>query len=147
MESQNAPNHNTAAGAAGSQVRTAPILAGSQTITINNTIVPVPPAGTLLLRGGNVNDRKVQWDDSVVDNEGLGKKSSKVCCIYRKPHNPDSSDSDSDSDSDSSGDDDPSKPNAYEREPKSVRKKRSEKTKRRQQHEHNHDGQCSHHAR
>eukprot|EP00461_Guttulinopsis_vulgaris_P003209 UN03210 len=28
---------------------------------------------------------EVHWDDSVVDNEGMGKKSSKKCCVFRKP--------------------------------------------------------------
>ena len=34
------------------------------------------PVGTLKLRG-SPSDRKVKWDDGVVDNEGLGKKKSK----------------------------------------------------------------------
>ncbi|KAI0997756.1 hypothetical protein K3495_g10433 [Podosphaera aphanis] len=32
-----------------------------------------------------VTTRRIQWDESVVDNEGLGRKSSKVCCIYHAP--------------------------------------------------------------
>lgn len=72
------------------------------------------PVGTLKLRGdgdGQSSGRKVKWDDTVVDNEGLGRKKSKsmykifnqilffmswlfnyffsaqskVCCIYHKP--------------------------------------------------------------
>eukprot|EP00533_Pseudo-nitzschia_delicatissima_P015302 CAMPEP_0197274380 /NCGR_PEP_ID=MMETSP1432-20130617/12596_1 /TAXON_ID=44447 /ORGANISM="Pseudo-nitzschia delicatissima, Strain UNC1205" /LENGTH=138 /DNA_ID=CAMNT_0042740165 /DNA_START=136 /DNA_END=552 /DNA_ORIENTATION=+ len=27
----------------------------------------------------------VRWDESVVDNEGMGRKSSKRCCIFHKP--------------------------------------------------------------
>mmetsp|Transcript_268 Transcript_268/g.494 ORF Transcript_268/g.494 Transcript_268/m.494 type:complete len:115 (+) Transcript_268:160-504(+) len=27
----------------------------------------------------------VTWDETVIDNEGLGRKSSKRCCIYKKP--------------------------------------------------------------
>ncbi|OIR58669.1 MAG: uncharacterized protein A8A55_0509 [Amphiamblys sp. WSBS2006] len=27
---------------------------------------------------------RVSWSDDVVDNEFLGRKKSKVCCIYRK---------------------------------------------------------------
>ncbi|KAL1491653.1 hypothetical protein ABEB36_012217 [Hypothenemus hampei] len=30
-------------------------------------------------------DRKVQWSTETVDNENLGKKKSKCCCIYNKP--------------------------------------------------------------
>ncbi|PHH93166.1 hypothetical protein CDD83_10715 [Cordyceps sp. RAO-2017] len=44
------------------------------------------PSRILHLRGGNnANTRSVQWASDVVDNEGLGRKSSKVCCIYHKP--------------------------------------------------------------
>ncbi len=46
-------------------------------------------------------DKKVQWQEGVVDNEFMGKKSSKCCCIYAKPHKFGESDSDSDD-----GDDD-----------------------------------------
>ena len=42
-------------------------------------------------------DKKVQWDENVVDNEFLGRKSSKCCCIYTPPKK-DEEDSDSDSD-------------------------------------------------
>ena len=45
-------------------------------------------------------DKKVQWQEGVVDNEFMGKKSSKCCCIYSKPHKFNESDSDSDSNSD-----------------------------------------------
>ena len=48
-------------------------------------------------------DKKVQWQEGVVDNEFMGKKSSKCCCIYSKPHKFGESDSESDDDS---GDDD-----------------------------------------
>lgn len=30
-------------------------------------------------------DKKVQWTTDTVDNEGMGKKKSKCCCIYVKP--------------------------------------------------------------
>jgi protein phosphatase 1 regulatory subunit 11 len=86
--------------------------------------IRVPASGTLRLRAEATTEvtqtqqqapaapeRRVQWAESVVNNEGMGKKSSKVCCIYHKPREPgESSDeddsSDSDSDSDSSGGDD-----------------------------------------
>lgn len=50
--------------------------------------------------------RRITWAEDVIDNEGLGRKSSKVCCIYHKPREfgessseDDSSSSESDSDS------------------------------------------------
>lgn len=30
-------------------------------------------------------DRKVVWSEETVDNEDMGKKKSKCCCIYKKP--------------------------------------------------------------
>jgi len=82
--------------------------------------------GTLRLRGEpaqgdsrseerEARARQIRWAEDVVDNEGLGKKSSKVCCIYHKtrPVGESSSESDSsdsgssaNSDSDSQVDDD-----------------------------------------
>ena len=29
--------------------------------------------------------KKVKWSEDTVDNEGKGKKKSKICCIYHKP--------------------------------------------------------------
>ncbi|KAF7312672.1 hypothetical protein MIND_00281500 [Mycena indigotica] len=63
--------------------------------------------GTLRLRGElpprSAGRRRVVWDADVVDNEGCGRKSSKICCIYHKPRNFD--ESSSESDSSDSGDD------------------------------------------
>ncbi|KAJ7081864.1 phosphatase inhibitor-domain-containing protein [Mycena belliarum] len=90
---------------------------GSRTITITDA-APLEdggsnagdpaPVGALHLRAGPRRTRqRVVWDEDVVDNEGCGRKSSKICCIYHKPKNydessseEDSSDSDSDSDYD-----------------------------------------------
>ncbi|KAI9711421.1 MAG: hypothetical protein M1812_007166 [Candelaria pacifica] len=66
------------------------------------------PAGTLRLRGAPQTERRgIRWAEDVVDNEGMGRKKSKVCCIYHKPRavgessdeSSDSSSSDSNSDS------------------------------------------------
>ncbi|KAF8987338.1 phosphatase inhibitor-domain-containing protein, partial [Cyathus striatus] len=64
-------------------------------------ILPPPaPVGALRLRGGpkTRKTQRVVWDDKVVDNEGAGRKSSKICCIYHKPRRFDESSSESDSD-------------------------------------------------
>ncbi|TQB68005.1 Type 1 phosphatases regulator ypi1 [Monascus purpureus] len=73
-------------------------------------------SGLLRLRGEDTPNadediasaRHIRWSEDVIDNEGKGKKSSKVCCIYHKSHpvgesssESDSSDSDSDDLSDS----------------------------------------------
>jgi len=71
--------------------------------------------GTLVLRAEPAEERHIQWAEDVVDNEGMGRKSSKVCCIYHKPRTVDESSDDSsdssssDSDSDS-GDDGGARP-------------------------------------
>ncbi|KAK6996531.1 phosphatase inhibitor-containing protein [Favolaschia claudopus] len=101
---------------------------GSRTMTItptpaneadgtnpNDTDGSAPIIGALHLRGGVRRTRqRVAWDEDVVDNEGCGRKSSKICCIYHKPKDFDESssedDSSSDEDSDSSLDDGRARP-------------------------------------
>ncbi|KAF9459945.1 phosphatase inhibitor-domain-containing protein [Collybia nuda] len=65
------------------------------------SINPEGPLGVLRLRGGPRNRQRVAWDEDVVDNEGCGRKSSKICCIYHKPRKFDESSSEESSDSDS----------------------------------------------
>uniref|UniRef100_A0A1L8DKM2 E3 ubiquitin-protein ligase PPP1R11 n=1 Tax=Nyssomyia neivai TaxID=330878 RepID=A0A1L8DKM2_9DIPT len=43
-----------------------------------------PPVLRLRLRKPK-SDKKVSWNSDTVDNEGMGKKKSKCCCIYHKP--------------------------------------------------------------
>lgn len=31
------------------------------------------------------NDKKVGWSEDTVDNEGMDRKKSKCCCVYKKP--------------------------------------------------------------
>jgi len=58
-----------------------------------------------LVGGGDTRSRQtVVWSDDVVDNEGAGRKSSKICCIYHKPRKFDESSSEESSDSDSDSD-------------------------------------------
>jgi len=51
------------------------------------------------------NPPAVRWDDSVVDNEGMGRKSSKRCCIFHKQRRFDESSTDSSDQEDDGGDD------------------------------------------
>ena len=78
---------------------------GTQTITQTNAgpSIPIP---TLRLRAERGERRHIQWAEDVIDNEGMGKKKSKVCCIYHKPKEPGESDSDSDSSSSDGSDND-----------------------------------------
>ncbi|KAJ5432447.1 Type 1 phosphatases regulator ypi1 [Penicillium daleae] len=70
--------------------------------------------GTLRLRAEDTPDtttaesspgRRIRWSEDVVDNEGMGKKSSKVCCIYHKARPVGESSSESESSSSSSDSD------------------------------------------
>jgi protein phosphatase 1 regulatory subunit 11 len=90
---------------------------GSQTIVqtpASSSTQPEPgsapaQAPILRLRGAHTSSGpRVQWAETVVDNEGLGRKSSKVCCIYHAPRavGDSSSESSSDSSDDSSSDSD-----------------------------------------
>ncbi|KAH9811163.1 Type 1 phosphatases regulator [Teratosphaeria destructans] len=75
---------------------------GSQTITETNH---AGPSGTLRLRADLAEPEespRVRWAEDVIDNEGMGKKSSKVCCIYHKPKEPGDSDTESSSSDDDS---------------------------------------------
>ncbi|KAI0351764.1 hypothetical protein OH77DRAFT_1364511, partial [Trametes cingulata] len=87
---------------------------GSRTITIqdnqpreedSHSEAESSAVGTLRLRGAPRNRQRVVWREDVVDNEGAGKKKSKICCIYHRPKRFDESSSDESSDdSDSSCD-------------------------------------------
>ncbi|GLB40738.1 putative protein phosphatase inhibitor [Lyophyllum shimeji] len=75
---------------------------GSRTITITDTVARAEDpttgpegrtVGTLRLRAGTRHQQRVAWDEDVVDNEGCGRKSSKICCIYHKPRRFDESSS------------------------------------------------------
>ncbi|KAK9386426.1 phosphatase inhibitor-domain-containing protein [Lipomyces mesembrius] len=68
--------------------------------TSSNAPEEVVVVGTLRLRGGPVADRRVRWGDDVIDNEGMGKKTSKICCIFHKQRAFDESSSDESSSSD-----------------------------------------------
>lgn len=87
------------------------------------------PSGVLRLRAEPTEQRHIQWAEDVIDNEGMGKKSSKgsyspctsncfqraltfhiVCCIYHKPRAADESSEDDSSDNSSSESDSDSEP-------------------------------------
>ncbi|EAW07957.1 PPP1R11/YPI1 family protein [Aspergillus clavatus NRRL 1] len=101
-----------------SRTQQAPMNAGSASgvqvaspLSQDNSTIRV--SGTLRLRGDNgtrnngedlTTTRHIRWSEDVVDNEGMGKKSSKVCCIYHKDRPVGESSSESD-DTDSSSDD------------------------------------------
>ncbi|KAM0516712.1 hypothetical protein ACHAPE_005346 [Trichoderma viride] len=121
------------------QERAAQAPTASQTTTQTNPPQTAQSAPRVLrLRGGNnSNGRSVQWAEGVVDNEGLGRKSSKVCCIYHRPKKVDESSDESSSDSSSSDSDSDS-------EPERKRKVGGGKDDCNHNHDHDHDHSHSH---
>jgi protein phosphatase 1 regulatory subunit 11 len=112
----------------------------TSTQTASQTSLP-----TLVLRGVSTEQqRHIQWAEDVVDNEGMGKKSSKglqhispphpllthlaVCCIYHRPReageSSDDEPSSSDSSDDNSSDDDGKARSANQPASKNKRRKR-----------------------
>jgi len=91
-----------------------------QTSNTTRTQTQTQTQAVLHLRGAPLDSergstqRRIQWAEDVVDNEGLGRKKSKVCCIYHAPkgidESSDESSSDSSSDESDSGDDGSARP-------------------------------------
>ena len=60
----------------------------SSTITLGSNRSPPTATNTLRLTANQAHTiirRRVSWTTETVDNEGMGKKKSKCCCIYQKP--------------------------------------------------------------
>ncbi|KAI5478876.1 type 1 phosphatases regulator Ypi-1 [Pseudohyphozyma bogoriensis] len=118
---------------------TAPANHGSRTLTVNETHADPSTgepststsssndAGVLRLRGRALNSARVQWTDETVDNEFLGRKKSKICCIYHKSKEFDESSGDESDSSCGSNDSRIARPSRHS-------------------HHHHHDGDCSHDA-
>lgn len=71
-----------------------------QTITSTETnqqpMVVLPPTLVLELNPATEpKPPKVRWTEETVDNEHMDKKKSKCCCVYTKPHDPQSEQTDS----------------------------------------------------
>ena len=81
--------------------------------------------------------RGIRWAEDVVDNEGLGRKSSKVCCIYHAPKEVGESSSEDDSSS-SSGSDSESDTG----EARMLAGKKGKRRRHRHEHEHAHGDEC-----
>ncbi|CAF1211544.1 unnamed protein product [Rotaria sp. Silwood1] len=66
---------------------------GSTTLTETDQLVR-PRSPTLILELHRPIDTgpRVHWSEGTIDNEYMNKKKSKCCCIYTKPHDPQSND-------------------------------------------------------
>ncbi|KAH8159102.1 hypothetical protein CIB48_g9145 [Xylaria polymorpha] len=115
---------------------------GSATQTQSTT--PQSPAPRILrLRGAHPpSANRVQWAEGVVDNEGLGRKKSKVCCIYHAPkavgESSDESSSDSSSGSDSDSDPDSDDKGSYDARERAIAQRKARDG------QHNHGSDCNH---
>jgi protein phosphatase 1 regulatory subunit 11 len=58
----------------------------------DQTVRSNPPTLVLGLNRPTENNPRVRWTEGTIDNEHMNKKKSKCCCIYTKPHNPQSND-------------------------------------------------------
>lgn len=58
---------------------------------------PVPSVRVKLKKPKSKLTKKVSWTEDTVDNETLGRKKSKCCCIYQKPREELDESTDSDS--------------------------------------------------
>ncbi|XP_077645086.1 E3 ubiquitin-protein ligase PPP1R11 [Lonchura striata] len=57
---------------------------GTATVTESGNPEPEQRSLTLKLRKRKP-DKKVEWSSDTVDNEHLGRRSSKCCCIFERP--------------------------------------------------------------
>ncbi|KAK2753945.1 Type 1 phosphatases regulator ypi1 [Arachnomyces sp. PD_36] len=131
---------------------------GASTPTTTTQVEPsnIRLTGTLRLRGehlptqqdsteqGPSSSRRIRWAEDVVDNEGLGRKSSKVCCIFHKSRPAGESSSESDSEPSSSSDEsdsdiDTGEARASNRQPLRHRQRQGRCPERDHDHEHVHD--------
>jgi protein phosphatase 1 regulatory subunit 11 len=134
--------------------RNPPSTATATTVQVQPVLRLSAPSGTLRLRAEPAEARHIQWADDVVDNEGMGKKSSKgmpalpcsscailstiVCCIYHKPRAAGESSDESSSDSSSDSDSD-SEPDNSRAQPASGRRGGQPRGRRPHGHDHDHD--------
>ncbi|KAI1726787.1 protein phosphatase inhibitor domain-containing protein [Ditylenchus destructor] len=68
---------------------------GSVTEVITETVAQQPSTSEHLVLHLQSHEAppRIRWSEDTVDNEGMGKKKSKCCCIYKKKRNWDESDS------------------------------------------------------
>jgi len=105
------------------------------TMTMTETVYPTSDEVLMLSLRGRPS---VTWDENVVDNEGMGRKSSKRCCIFHKQRgfgesSTDSSDYDTDcsgsSNTSGAGGGDDKDDNKSRRNKKIARKKKAASSK------------------
>ncbi|CAJ1959086.1 unnamed protein product [Cylindrotheca closterium] len=76
---------------------------GSATVTMTVTDAPAQNDNNEVLELTLRPRTNVSWNESVIDNEGMGKKSSKRCCIWHKQREFGESSTESDGSSSSGG--------------------------------------------
>ncbi|KAG2571045.1 protein phosphatase 1 regulatory subunit INH3-like [Panicum virgatum] len=82
MATRAPPPYSSSAGSVTVTVTVDPSPSSSSSAPPPATAAP-PPAEAVVLRLKR-RGKKVSWKEGTVDNEGLGRKSSKKCCIFHK---------------------------------------------------------------
>jgi protein phosphatase 1 regulatory subunit 11 len=91
--------------------RSAPVA-----VTVVATESAAIPQGSIILLAESTERTSVTFHEDVIDNEHSNKKKSKVCCIFKKPYDPNVSSDESDSSFEG---------NDYEKQPKYKKNKHS----------------------
>jgi protein phosphatase 1 regulatory subunit 11 len=145
-----------APGAAGPSQRRAVSGSATQTITPEGNLASrsaSPESLVLRLRGAHDASssqnrtsprRRIQWAEDVIDNEGLGRKSSKVCCIYHKTREFGESSSEEESSSDESSDDAGGSDSPDDGGARMSGNRRGKCASRQHKHSHGADDDCGH---
>jgi protein phosphatase 1 regulatory subunit 11 len=102
--------------------------------TVVSVTIEEAVQGTIALapEAADTRQRSVTFDEAIIDNEHLGKKKSKICCIFRKPYDPNASSSD-ETTSEEDAKTKKNEGNSYDVQPKPKKKNR-----------HKHAEGCSH---
>ncbi len=82
--SSNIPSSSSPTAGSNSLPAGEPNQGRSSVATVTETVTATPSEQTEVLRLTLRAPPSVRWDESIVDNEGLGRKSSKRCCIFHK---------------------------------------------------------------
>ncbi|KAJ3609328.1 hypothetical protein NHX12_023851 [Muraenolepis orangiensis] len=76
----------------------------TQTVSTNTPPPPLQEGRSLTIKlRKRKTEKKVEWSSDTVDNEHLGRRSSKCCCVYEKPKQFGESSSESEGEEDDEG--------------------------------------------
>lgn len=79
--------HRSNGGSTSTAIHENRAIASAVVTTTANNLSPTSHLNNLRISGHAATSprRRVSWTVETVDNEGMGKKKSKCCCVYQKP--------------------------------------------------------------